>query len=108
MFRAGLQNGQLPEGIKSPVAHGRLPANQGRTLFEIGCFIHDALPGAGDNLRIAGRQISAGDLQIDGGLIPGLILGVKHPQRLRLVLGAKAGLFAGGRVLAIEHFPAEK
>ena len=51
--------------------------------------------------RVAVLQIDLGDLQIHRGLVRGLVFGVKQAQGVGLVLGAQAGLLAGGGVLAI-------
>jgi hypothetical protein len=73
MFGARLQDWQCLDGIKRLVFHGALPSRARRSLFEQGGFDHDRLPGAFGDLRVAGRQVGAGDLQIDGWLPEGLI-----------------------------------
>jgi hypothetical protein len=47
-------------------------------------------------------RISTGDVQIDGRLLFGFVVGMKHSQRGVPVFGVQAGLLAGGRVLTIE------
>src|ERR1039458_784207 len=77
-------------------------------LFQSGRLVHDVLPGAGGDLRVAGREIGAGDLQVDGGLPLRLVLGVKQSPGLCPVASMEAVLLAGGRVFAIEDFTALK
>ena len=108
VFRAGFQDWKTAYRIECLVAHGSLPANQGRPLFQSGRLVHDVLPGAGGDLRVAGCEIGAGDLQVDGGLSLRLVLGVKQSPGLGPVAGVEAGLLAGGRVFAIEDFTALK
>ena len=72
-------------------------------------FVHDELPVAGGNLRIAGGEIGAGDLQVHGRLLRGLILGMEQPDGDGAVTGAEAFLFAGHvvvEVVASAVFPA--
>ena len=76
------------------VLHCPFPSVLGRTLFEFGRIVHDELPGAGGNLRIGRRQISPGDLQIDGRHFSGLLLGVQGSSGLRPVIGMQTLLFA--------------
>ena len=40
-------------------------------------------------------------MQIEHGLAVGFVFGMQERERLGFVLGAEAGLFAGGRVLAV-------
>jgi hypothetical protein len=47
-------------------------------------------------------QIDLGDLHIHGRLARGLVLGVLEGDGLGLVFGSQTGLFAGGRILAVE------
>ncbi len=69
MFRAGFQKRQMPDTVERLVLDGRLPAVLGLVFFQLHQFVHDELPVAGGNLRIARRQIRAGDLQVHGGLL---------------------------------------
>lgn len=94
VFRAGFQDGQLSDGVECLVPHCPHPAILGWALFELGGFVHDELPGAGGNLRVRGRQIRAGDLQIDGRLLARLVFRVQKPYRLRAVTGLQTLLFA--------------
>lgn len=70
-----------------------------RTLFAFGRFVHDKLPCAGGDLRIACGQISTGNLQIDNGLLMRLVLGVENPQSSFFVPRFETFLFAGRVVL---------
>src|SRR5208282_1207021 len=94
VFRAGFQNGQLSDGVERLVPHRPHPTVLSRAFFELGGFVHNELPGAGGNLRVSGRQISAGDLQIDGRLLPGLVFRVQKSRCLRAVTGMQTLLFA--------------
>ena len=55
---------------------------------------HDLLPGAFDKAFIRGRQIGLGDLQVEGGLLPGLVFSVHKPRCGRAVAGMQTLLFA--------------
>ena len=55
--------------VKGFVFDGGLPAVLGLVFFQLHHFVHDKLPVAGGNLRVAGRQIGAGNLQVHGGLL---------------------------------------
>ena len=55
--------------VERLVFDGGLPAVLGLAFFELDHFVHDELPVAGGNLRVAGGQIGAGDLQVHGGLL---------------------------------------
>ena len=94
MLRARFQDGQLPDEVERLVLHCPFPPVLGRAFFEFGRLVHDELPGAGGNLRIGRRQISTGDLQIDGRKFTGLVLGVQKPRGLRPVIGMQTLLFA--------------
>ncbi len=70
MFRAGFQNGHMADGVKCLVP--AWPVTQRSWVgpfLSFGGFVHDELPSARGNLRVSGRQIRAGDLQIDGRLL---------------------------------------
>ena len=69
MFRPRFQKRQMPDAVKRLVLDGGLPAVLGLAFFELDHFVHDELPVAGGNLRVAGRQIGAGDLQVHGRLL---------------------------------------
>ena len=55
---------------------------------------HDLPPGAFDKAFIRGRQIGLGDLQVEGGLLPGLVFSVHKPRCGRAVAGMQTLLFA--------------
>src|SRR5208283_2159179 len=55
---------------------------------------HDLPPGAIDKAFIRGRQIGFGDLQVEGGLLPGLVFSVHKPRCRRSVAGMQTLLFA--------------
>jgi hypothetical protein len=93
MFRARFQNRQFPDGVKRPVLHRAPPAFLCRPLFELGRFVHDELPLTRGDLWIARHQISPGNLQIDGWLPAGLVLGVNEPLRVLAIPRCEAGLF---------------
>ena len=94
MFRPGFQNRQMADGVEGFVLDGCLPAALRLTFFEFYHFLHDELPVAGGNLRIAGGDIGAGDLQIHGGLFGRLAFGVEQSNCSGAVIRAEAFLFA--------------
>ena len=99
----------MPDDIERLVLDGGLPAVLGLIRFEFDHFVHDELPVAGGNLRIAGREISAGDLQIYGWLFNRLVFAVEKPDGRGTVTRAEAFLFAGYvvvDVVASAVFPA--
>ena len=65
-------------------------------------LIHDVLPSALRPSGVAGREIGAGDFQVERGLALGVVLGLDHLSGFGLVGGFKAGAFAGGFVHAVE------
>ena len=69
MFWARFQKRQVSEIIKGFVFDGGFPAALGFVLLELHHFIHDELPITRGDLRVTGRQIRAGDLQIHSGLL---------------------------------------
>ena len=77
--------------------------------FEFDHLVHDELPVARGDLRVAGGEIGAGDLQIHGRLLDGLAFGMEQPDGGGPVTGAEAFLFAGHvvvDVVASAVFPA--
>ena len=84
----------MADGIERLVLDGGLPALLGPAFFEFDHFVHNELPVAGGNLRIAGGQIRAGNLQIHGGLFGRLAFGVEQSNCGGTVTRAEAFLFA--------------
>jgi hypothetical protein len=77
--------------------------------FEFDHFVHDELPVAGGNLRVAGGEIGAGDLQIYGWQLNRLAFGMEQADGDGPVTRAEAFLFAGRvvvDVIASAVFPA--
>ena len=58
MFRARFQNRQMPNQVERLVLDGGLPAVLSFTFFEFDHFVHDELPVAGGNLRIAAQTLN--------------------------------------------------
>src|SRR5665213_3169726 len=67
----------------------------GFAFFEFDHFFHDELPVPYGDLRVAGGEISAGDLQVHGGLLLRLAAGMEQPQGRSAVSGVQAVLLAG-------------
>ena len=102
MFGPCLQDRQGPKRIervlfeRAHVTFARAP------LLGFDKFVHDDLPGARHDVWIAGGQIGAGNLQIDGGLTVRLVLGVQQAECFDPVCGAKSFLLARDTVLDVE------
>ena len=64
-------------------------------------LLHDGLPGAFDKRGVTGRQIGAGQMQVQHRLAVRLVAGVDQLQRLVFVAGAQTFLLAGRRILGI-------
>jgi hypothetical protein len=62
---------------------------------------HDLPPGAFDKAFIRGRQIGFGDLQVEGGLLPGLVFRVQKPRCSCTIAGMQTLLFAGQIILNV-------
>src|SRR5581483_9532848 len=94
MLRARFQKRQMPDVVKGFVLDGGLPAALGLILFKLYYFIHDELPVPRGDLRVAGRQIRAGDLQIHSRLLLRFLARMEQPQGCGTVSRAQAVLFA--------------
>ena len=64
-------------------------------LFEFHQFVHDELPVACGDLRVARGQIGAGNLQVYGRLLLGFLARVEQSNCSGAFVGAEAFLFAG-------------
>jgi len=95
LFRSRFQNRQMTDYIECFVPNGSLPAVLGLAFFKFDHFLHHELPVPYGDLRVAGRQIGAGDLQVHGGLLLRFAARMKQPQRRRAVGGVQAVLLAG-------------
>ena len=84
----------MPDAVKGFVLDGGLPAVLGLVFFELHQFVHDELPVAGGNLRIAGGQIGAGNLQVHGGLLFRFLARVEQSRCGGPVIGAETFLLA--------------
>ena len=84
----------MPDAVKGFVFDGGLPAVLGLVFFELHQFVHDELPVAGGNLRVAGGQIGAGDLQVHGGLLFRFLARVEQSRCGGAVVGAETFLLA--------------
>ena len=80
--------------VKRFVLDGGLPAVLGLVFFELHHFVHDELPVAGGDLRVAGRQIGAGNLQVHGGLLVRFLPRVEQPNGGGTVVRVQAVLLA--------------
>lgn len=65
-------------------------------------LVHDGLPRPLCHGGVAGGQVGAGNLQVEDGLPERLIARIEQGDGFALVLGAQAGLLAGGGVFAVE------
>ena len=95
VFRPGFQNRQLTNQVKRLVLDGGLPAVLRLAFFEFDHFVHDELLVAGGNLRVAGGEIGAGDLQVHGGLLLRFAARMEQAQRRGAVGGVQVVLPAG-------------
>ncbi len=98
------QKRQMPDAVERFVLDGRLPAVLGLVFFELHHLVHDKLPVAGGNLRVARGQIRAGDLQVHGGLLLRFAARMEQPQRRGAVSGVQAVLLA--RHVVVNVIPA--
>src|SRR2546425_11384720 len=80
MFGPGFDDRQVANGIEGFVVHGTEPAFMRGASVELSHLIHDKLPVPSGDLWIGSREISAGDLQIGGGLPFGFILRMAHSK----------------------------
>jgi hypothetical protein len=71
-------------------------------------LLDDALPGAFHERGVTGRQVGAGQMQVEHWLAHGLVAGVEELQRLGCVRGAETRLLAGRAVLGIEYVAVSK
>jgi hypothetical protein len=94
-----LEEGDEVEGL---VFHRPLVADAGGAGLGPGHLIHRDLPGAGGDADVGGREVGAGDLEVEDGLANGFVLRVEERLRFGRVLGSEADLFAGGRVFGVE------
>lgn len=104
MFALRFHQWNVADQVERLVLDGRFPAEQGRSVFGLDDGFHRRLPGAFDGQRIAGHQIRAGDLQVDGRLPVRLIFGVENPLCGGLVPCLETFLFAG-RIVWDEKIP---
>ena len=77
MFRAGLDQLPVTNRIKRFVHDRAFRAGPVAAGFDFDKIDHDLTPGAIDKTFIRGRQISFGDLQVDGWLFRGLVFRVQ-------------------------------
>src|SRR5207249_4892351 len=81
---------------------GRLPAFSCAALLEFYHGVHRHLPRTCGNVRIARSEICAGNLQVNGRLLFGFILGVKNSQRLGPIACFQTDLFARDVVMPVK------
>jgi hypothetical protein len=93
--------GKSPNQIERLVLDGGLPAMPGYTFFEFDHFFHDELPVAGGDLRVAGREIGAGNLQVHGGLLFRFVARMEQSQGRGAIGGVQAVLLAGDVIVNI-------
>ena len=70
----------MADEVEGFVPHRRYPSALGWAGFERGHCVHDILPRPFGHDGVAVLQVSLGDLQVDGGLAHGLILGLDEPR----------------------------
>jgi hypothetical protein len=71
------------------------------TAFEFHQLLHCGLPSPPGHLPVADRQIGAGDLKIDGGLLLRLVPGMQEAKRRGPIMGAQALLFSRDAVVDV-------
>ena len=108
MLRPRVDENEAADFIKRPLPHGAGPAKSGVVLFHLSHFVHDVLPGAGTERRIAVLKINAGESQIHRRLFTGFI--ERHEESLRFVtiLRVEALEFAVGVIEGVVNALAPK
>lgn len=101
MFTLRFNQDAVADQVECLVLGGGFPAHLCRAGFDGDDFIQHVLPGACGNQRIAVAEIDAGQTQIHGGLVAGLIHRHEQPIGLCLVLGLEAGEGFGGVVKGV-------
>ena len=108
ILRARLHQALVADGVEGLRLHRAGTTGLRHGLAVSPHLVHDGLPPANGHGRIAGSQIGAGNLDIQECLPERFIPGVKQNGGFMLVAGSEAGLFASGRVLAVEDAGAAK
>jgi hypothetical protein len=99
----GAQDDNFSDAVERLVLNRHAPAFGGRTLLQFDNLIHHQLPISCSDCRIARHQIGACDVQIDGGLLVGLVSGVEEPLGFLLAFGPQALLSAAGAIFDEKH-----
>src|SRR5688500_11305755 len=85
--------------IVGRVPHAPVMAGLGRPAVRFAHLVHDHLPSALGYLRVGGRQVSPGNLEIEDGLAKCLILGMEERASFSFVFCSQARLPPRGVVL---------
>jgi len=77
MIGTGFDQRQIADAIKVLIIDGDRPSSESLFIFLLHNLFHDILPGSRDEFGVAGREISAGDLNVDGWLAMRFVSGVE-------------------------------
>jgi hypothetical protein len=109
VLRTRFQHRPVANQVERFFPHGGLPTVPGAAVLGTPGGVHDVLPGALEEGRIAGHQIGARDLQIHLGLTVGFVPRMEKAAGFVATAGAEAFLFAGVVVLDVVNArPAEE
>ena len=103
MFGPCFDYRQIADGIECLVLDRPQPPFVCWTFIQLTHLVHHKLPVPRGDLWIGRREISAGDLQIDGRLSFGFVFGMQHSNRGLPIFGSEGFLFPCPVVLAPEH-----
>src|SRR5436190_2259101 len=102
MLRTCLQDTQRSKDMQCFLVDGLLPALASIALFGLHDGLHDGLPSACADGRIAGDQVGTGHLNADARLMLCFIASMKKAHGLGAVACAQTLLLTGQAVLDVE------
>lgn len=105
-FRRGLDDYPVKQLGQGGILSGPLPAGPVLTLLGINERGQRMAPRPSSDAGIGAGEVGFGDLEVEGGLAEGLVLGEDNLGRDILVLGLEADAFAGEGIEAIEAMEA--
>ena len=105
MFGPRLQQGHITDRIEGAVFYGRLPPNQGGSLFRIAHDFHDLLPGSRAHIGVGCRQVGACNLEVESGLQFRFVFGPEQALRLDFDFRFQARLRSGDFVFEVKDSP---
>ena len=109
VFGLGLDQGAGADEVEGGIFGGGAPAGLGGAGFEADDLVEDVLPGAGGDEGIAVAEVNAGEAEVHGGLLAGLVHGGEEAVGLGAVAGFEAGEGFGGVIKRVEDaFAAEE